>query len=103
MIWSNKLRTYVSLIVNARTLHVLREELPDITEVSGFIGIQWFPAIKSVHVMMCPGDSKVAKVVTTTGARHDLNSVDPVLECLGIGACLELQEHDSSGDPPHAT
>ena len=90
MIWSNELCVYVSLIVDARALHMLREELPDIAKVSGFVGMQWSPAIKGVHVVMCPGDSEITKMITTTGSRYDLDSVDPVLEDPGISACPEL-------------
>ena len=103
MIWPNESWVCVSLIVGVPALHVPREEPPDIVKVSGLIGMQVSPAVKGVHVMMCPSDSEIAKVVTTAGARHDLNSVDFVLERLGIGTRLELQEHDPSGDPLHAS
>ena len=83
-------RAGASLVDRALTLHVLREKLPDITEVTWLMGTQWFLMIKGVHVTMCPSDSKVTKMISTTGSRHDLDSVDPVLEDPGISACPEL-------------
>ena len=99
---SNELLIYASQVVDAHVLDMLREKLPDVVEVPGLLGMKLSPAIKGVHVLICPSDSEVSKVIAMTGARHDLKSVDPVLECLGIDTCLELQEHDSAGDPLHA-
>ena len=92
----------VSPIVDARALDVLREEIPGVAKASELLGMQLSPGVKCVHVLLCPSDSKIWRVIAIVGARHDFNPVNPVLECLNT--CLELQEqeHDLWGDPLHA-
>ena len=102
MIWPNELWVCISPIVDARALDVLWEETPGVVKVSELLGMQLSPGVKCVHVLLCPSDSEIWRVIAMVGARHDLNPVNPVLECLDT--CLELQEqeHDLPGDPLHA-
>ena len=45
---------------------MLREELPDVAEEPGPVGVHTSPAVEGVHVLMCPIDSEVSEMISLT-------------------------------------
>ena len=101
-IWPNESWACASPTTDARDLNVPLKEISGVVRSFRLLGMQSSPVAIRAHALQWPSDSEIWKVITMISVRRDPDSVNTVLECLDIGTCLEVQEHDSSGDPLHA-